>query len=80
MPTTNKNTNHHQADLSEFANSLPAIIPRHRIADYLPGLLSRGYLQNLDSIGKGPISHRFGGKVVYLRDDLLSWISSRINK
>ena len=56
---------------------LPPIIARHDIEKYLGGIISRGYLQNLDSEGKGPKRIRIGKKVGYLRSDLIVWLESR---
>jgi hypothetical protein len=65
-------------DLSGLLNSLPPIVPRYRIEKYLPGIISRGYLQNLDSLGKGPRKVLVGRKVVYMREDLITWLRSRM--
>ena len=65
-------------DLSGLLDSLPPIVPRHRIENYLPGIISRGYLQNLDSLGKGPRKVLVGRKVVYMREDLISWLRARM--
>ena len=65
-------------DLSGLLDSLPPIVPRHRIENYLSGVISRGYLQNLDSLGKGPRKVLVGRKVVYMREDLITWLRSRM--
>lgn len=65
-------------DLSNLFDSLPLIIPRCRIEEYLPGLISRRYLANLDSAGLGPKKVRIGAKVGYLRSDLIVWLCQRI--
>lgn len=57
--------------------SLPPIIARSEIGKYLGGMLSSRYLQNLDAEGKGPERIKFGGKVGYLRDDLVRWLIGR---
>ena len=64
-------------DLSTLSDHLPPIIARNKIDRYLGGLISRGYLENLDSQGKGPRRIRLGRRVGYLREDLISWLESR---
>lgn len=67
-------------DLYEaLLQQLPPIIARSHIDRYFGGLVSKGYLQNLDGEGKGPrrIKTRDGGKVAYLRDDLVDWLERR---
>lgn len=63
--------------LESLRKSLPPIIARSEIGKYLGGMLSSRYLQNLDAGGKGPVRIRFGGKVGYLRDDLIRWLEGR---
>lgn len=65
--------------LESLKNSLPPVIARAEIGKYLGGMLSSRYLQNLDAEGKGPAKVRFGGKVGYLRDDLIRWLEERSN-
>jgi hypothetical protein len=64
-------------DLSTLSQQLPPIIARNKIDRYLGGLISRGYLENLDSQGKGPRRIRLGRRVGYLREDLIAWLQSR---
>ena len=64
-------------DLSSLINQLPPIIARNKIDRYLGGLISRGYLQNLDSQGRGPRRIRLGRRVGYLREDLVEWLQGR---
>lgn len=69
-------------DFSALLKSLPPIVARNQIERYLGGLISRGYLENLDSEGKGPrrIKVRVTGsrgRVGYLREDLVRWLSER---
>ena len=56
---------------------LPPVIARCDIERHLGGIVSRGYLQNLDSEGRGPTRIRIGKKVGYLREDLISWLMAR---
>jgi hypothetical protein len=65
------------ADLSELLKTLPPVVPRKDIDRYLGGLVSKGYLANLDSQGKGPRKFRCGRNIGYLRADLVEWLSSR---
>lgn len=66
-------------DMTDLLSTLPPIVPRHRIEQYLPGFISKGYLANLDSIGTGPRKVRIGAKVGYLREDLIAWLKGRMN-
>ena len=65
------------SNLEGLKQSLPPLIARHNIDKYLGGIVSRGYLQNLDSSGKGPKKTKIGKKVGYLREDLVDWLISR---
>ena len=65
------------ADLSELLKTLPPVIPRKDIDRYLGGLVSKGYLANLDSQNKGPRRFTAGRHVAYLRSDLVEWLSLR---
>ena len=62
--------------LSILANNLPPVIARKDINQYLGGLISSGYLANLDSLGKGPASIKSGRRVTYLREDLIAWLDT----
>lgn len=64
-------------DLSELLKTLPPVVPRKDIDRYLGGLVSKGYLANLDSQGKGPRKFTCGRHVAYLRADLVEWLSLR---
>lgn len=61
-------------DLSILLKTLPPIIPRKNITTHLGGLISSGYLANLDSQGRGPRALKSGGRVAYLREDLVEWL------
>jgi len=69
---------HNQVELEDLAKTLPPLIPRHCIGDYLPGIISPGHLANLDSQRCGPKRLKIGSKVVYTREDLLAWLAARI--
>lgn len=64
-------------DFSSLKESLPPIVPRNEIERYLGSCISRGYLQNLDSLGKGPKRIKLGQKICYLREDLIEWLEER---
>lgn len=66
-----------KSDLSTLANQLPPVIARNKIDHYLGGLISKGYLENLDSQGIGPRRIRLGRRVGYLRSDLIAWLEER---
>ncbi len=62
--------------LNALEKILPPIIARKDIERYLGGLISRTYLANLDSKGKGPKSIKTDRRVAYLREDLLAWLNN----
>ncbi|MGE4556088.1 MAG: hypothetical protein AB7D07_04605 [Desulfovibrionaceae bacterium] len=66
-----------RVDLFGLLKSLPPIVPRKDIDRYLGGIISKGYLANLDSQGKGPRKFRCGRNVGYLREDLIAWLEER---
>lgn len=70
---------HTKAGLREsLLQSLPPIVPRHKIRTYLGDLFSEAYLANLDSAGLGPRRVKFGRKASYMRDDLVAWLLNRL--
>ncbi|NDV27559.1 AlpA family transcriptional regulator [Desulfovibrio sp. JC010] len=75
MPIKNSNESS-GADLAILHKTLPPIIARKDIKIYLGGLISSGYLANLDSQGRGPKSIKSGRRVAYLRGDLISWLEN----
>lgn len=64
-------------DFTSLAEALPPLVPRNEIPKLLPGLFSKKYLANLDSLGEGPERIRVGRKVVYTRESLISWLEAR---
>lgn len=62
---------------SEILPSLPSLLTRKDISKHFGTLISKGYLANLDSLGKGPKKIRLGQKVVYKREDFVAWLDSR---
>lgn len=63
--------------MSSLLAELPLIVPRNEIQDLLGGIISKGYLQNLDSAGRGPRRLKVGKRVGYLRGDLVAWLEER---
>ena len=66
--------------IQQLRETLPPVIARNKIAYYLGGLVSVGYMQNLDSEGKGPKRIRIGRRCGYLREDLLEWLSVKMKE
>jgi len=68
------------SNLEKLQETLPPVISRNKISYYLGGLLSVGYMQNLDSEGKGPKRIKIGKRCGYLREDLIEWLRSRMTE
>jgi hypothetical protein len=71
--------NSEKINFATLSDVLPPIIWRHRWNDLAKkyGLpFRRGYLQNLDSLGKGPPKQCFGKRIAYRREDLIAWLNS----
>ena len=66
------------SNLETLQETLPPVIARNKISYFLGGLLSKGYMQNLDSEGKGPKRIKIGKRCGYLREDLIDWLKSRM--
>ena len=66
------------SDIEKLQETLPPVISRNKISYYLGGLLSVGYMQNLDSEGKGPKRIKIGKRCGYVREDLIDWLRSRM--
>ncbi len=71
----NMETQPHVLDV--LYQTLPAIIARTKIEELLGGIISRTYLQNLDSENRGPEKIYIGRKVAYTREALITWLKSR---
>ena len=68
-------------DLTILKNELPPIFAREEVDRLFGGLVSRGYLANLDCIGEGPPRLKMGGrKVGYLREPFLEWLGRRMER
>lgn len=61
-------------DLSILLKTLPPMVARKDINTHLGGLISSGYLANLDSKGRGPRALKSGRRVAYIREDLVEWL------
>lgn len=64
-------------DLSNLAKDLPPIFGRGDILRLFGGVLSPGFLANLDSQGDGPPRFYLGKRVAYRRDEFLDWLGKR---
>lgn len=71
------NKQNNTLDLSHLLRILPPIVARKDIDRYLGGIISKGYLANLDSEGLGPRRIRCGRNIGYLREDLVAWLEER---
>lgn len=65
-----------KADISILLRTFPPVIARKDINVHLGGLISSGYLANLDSKGLGPKALKSGRRVAYLREDLVAWLEN----
>lgn len=72
-----KSVNSIPVDLTELLKTLPPMIARKDIDRYLGGIISKGYLANLDSKGEGPPKVKIGKNVGYLRRPLVEWLAAR---
>jgi len=68
------------SNLEKLQETLPPVIARNKIGFFLGGLLSKGYMQNLDSEGKGPKRIKIGKRCGYVREDLIDWLRSRMTE
>jgi hypothetical protein len=65
-------------NLSPLLTTLPPIVLRKNLEKHLDGFISRGYMANLDSQGRGPKAIKSGRRVAYLREDLVAWLDDWI--
>lgn len=61
----------------KLGETWPEIFLRKAVPELTGGLISAGYLRNLDSQTKGPERFRIGGRVVYRKVSFISWLRSR---
>ena len=65
-------------DLKKLSEKLPPVFARTEIRKLLGGIISPGYLANLDSAGLGPPRVRIGPrKVGYHREPFIEWLAAR---
>lgn len=57
-----------------------AIVAREKVSEFTGGLISTGYIANLDCKGEGPDSIRIGRKVCYPVSSFLEWLKNRAIK
>lgn len=67
-------------DLSILLKTLPPMVARKDINMHLGGLISSGYLANLDSKGLGPRALKSGRRVAYIREDLVEWLEKWLSE
>ena len=65
-------------DFAELAEALPAMIPAQKLASHLGDVYTNKYFSNLRWMGKPPRSYKLGRKVIYLKDDIISWLKQEI--
>ncbi len=66
-----------QGDLfTGMERKLPVCFARVDVAKYFGGMITPGWLANLDCAGKGPKSFKCGKKVVYTTTDFVAWLRS----
>jgi hypothetical protein len=63
--------------LKRMFDNLPSIVPQGEIERFLPGIISKGYLSDLNRRGTGPRSIRIGKRVFYEREALIDWLMAR---
>ena len=67
----------HEDEFKKLAQHLPPIFSRTEVRSLFGGIISPGYLANLDSRGEGPPSVRIGKKRAYPRDGFIEWLQAR---
>lgn len=54
-------------------------VARSKVAEFSGGMLNPKTLANLDSLGQGPERIRYGKKIYYPVDELVEWMTKRLN-
>ena len=70
-------------DFSMLSERLPTIIWRSRwdrIAEQVGLPYRRGYMQNLDSEGAGPVKQVLNNRIYYKSEDVIRWLNERQSK
>lgn len=64
-----------QGDLfTRMEGKLPVCMTRVEVAKHFAGMITPGWLANLDCAGRGPKSFKCGKKVVYTTTDFIAWL------
>ncbi len=74
----NNETN--KTDLSTLANSWPsAFVARHKVGEFTGGIVTPGYLANMDNCTVDGVPGRFrcGRKIIYPVAELIQWLEKR---
>jgi hypothetical protein len=64
-------------EFEKLLKNLPPMFGRTELKNLLPGVISGGYLANLDSLGTGPPSKLVGRRRVYFRESFVLWLANR---
>ena len=65
-------------DFKRLAEKWPSqVVARSEVRLFTGGIISSKSLANAESLGTGPQSHRYGKKVFYDIDDLVTWLQAR---
>jgi len=66
-------------DLSSLAKKWPSpYVVRKKISKFSGGIITPGYISNLDSQGEGPCGRiQVGRQIVYEVESLISWLEAR---
>lgn len=74
------NADHITLLIEELEKSLPPVIARSKIDEYLGGLISSSYMAYLDSKGEGPEGAiRLGRHIGYRKHPFLIWLKKRLS-
>jgi hypothetical protein len=68
--------------IERLRETLPAVFLRSKVSELTGGIISSGYLANLDSLGKGPPKESFGPqeRALYERESFVDWLKARNRK
>jgi hypothetical protein len=65
--------------LRTLADRWPStFVSRDKIESFTGGIITAGYIANLDCLKKGPVSIHVGRKVAYPVSSLIQWLSDRV--
>lgn len=76
MTAAEQNEIYLEQTFKQMAEKWPSVmVARTEISKFTGGLITTGYLANLDNRGLGPATRvRMGKKVVYRVDDFINWM------